>query len=63
MSFVVALNAFPDAPAFDEAELRQALDIDDGVALLTCDARDRASVRQVLIALVEHVLVRRRAIR
>jgi signal recognition particle receptor subunit beta len=59
VAFAVALNAFPGAPSFAEPELRQALDVDAGVPVLTCDARDRASVRQVLITLVEHVLARR----
>ncbi|ROO63055.1 hypothetical protein EDC02_5066 [Micromonospora sp. Llam0] len=61
VAFVVAVNTFPDARVFAEAELRQALGIDARTLLLTCDARDRADARAVLIALVEHVLTRRRS--
>ncbi|MGL4743879.1 MAG: GTP-binding protein [Dermatophilaceae bacterium] len=59
VAFMVALNTFPDSREFAEPELRQALDVDASVPVLTCDARDRASVRQVLVTLVEHVLTLR----
>ncbi|HEY3883344.1 MAG TPA: ATP/GTP-binding protein [Trebonia sp.] len=51
--FLVAINCFDDAPRYDLAELRLALDLDDGVPIVLCDARDRVSVRETLIALVE----------
>jgi signal recognition particle receptor subunit beta len=54
--FVVAVNCFDDAPQFASADVRAALDLDPGVPLVFCDARDRDSVKNVLIALVEHVL-------
>jgi signal recognition particle receptor subunit beta len=54
--FVVAVNCFDDAPQFAAADVRAALDLDPGVPLVFCDARDRESVKNVLITLVEHVL-------
>jgi hypothetical protein len=32
------------------------LDLEPGLPILRCDARSRSSAKQVLIALVEHVL-------
>ncbi len=61
LPYVVALNRFPDLPAYAEAELRQALSIPDGVPLVSCDARDRADVQATLIDLVTHVLALRAA--
>ncbi|HEX5598421.1 MAG TPA: ATP/GTP-binding protein [Micromonosporaceae bacterium] len=61
LPYLVAVNQFPDAPVFAEAELRQALRIPDSFPLLTCDARDRDQVRETLVVLVEHVLALRRA--
>lgn len=60
LPYVVALNLFTGAPRYDLAEVREALRVPWQVPLLTCDARDRAQVRQTLIALVEHVLDLRR---
>ncbi|MBB6119555.1 GTP-binding protein [Nocardiopsis algeriensis] len=52
--FVVAHNDFGEAD-HDLEQVRAALDLDPAVPLLRCDARDRASAKKVLIALVEHV--------
>ena len=51
--FLVAVNCFDDAPSYDPQEIRQALDLEDHVPLVLCDARDTASVKQTLIRLVE----------
>jgi len=61
LPFVVAINCFDDAPDYDPDEIRQALDLDPGVPTVMCDARDVASVKQVLITLVENVAARRTA--
>ncbi len=61
LPFVVAVNCFDGAPAYDPEDVRIALDIDPGVPALLCDARDPASVKQVLVTLVEHVLATRHA--
>ena len=54
--FVVAINCFDDSPQYDPRDVRIALDLDPSVPAVLCDARQRDSVRQVLITLVEHVL-------
>src|ERR1700727_4015355 len=56
--FVVAVNCFDDAPHYDTDDVRIALDLDPGTPVLLCDARDRESVKDVLITLVRHVLTR-----
>ena len=54
--FVVAVNQFDDAPHHDRADVRYALNVADGVPMVRCDARDRESVKEVLVALLETVL-------
>src|ERR1700735_515037 len=56
--FVVAVNCFDGAPHYDTDDVRIALDLDPGTPVLLCDARDRESVKDVLITLVRHVLTR-----
>ena len=56
--FVVAVNCFDDAPDFDPDDVRIALDLDPGDPVVLCDARDKESVKKVLITLVGHVLTR-----
>ncbi|MER7362726.1 GTP-binding protein [Nonomuraea wenchangensis] len=53
--YAVAVNHFPDSPDYPDEALRQALDLDPRTPLLVCDARDPASARASLIALVEHI--------
>jgi uncharacterized protein len=53
LPFLVAVNCFDDAPRYDLAQIRLALDLDEEVPLVLCDARDHASVRETLICLVE----------
>ncbi|MDQ1031487.1 signal recognition particle receptor subunit beta [Streptomyces umbrinus] len=55
--FVVAVNEFEDDPErYPADEIRHALRLDDGVPVLTCDARRDRSAARVLIALVDHAL-------
>ncbi|MFG2330893.1 ATP/GTP-binding protein [Streptomyces sp. NPDC048604] len=53
--FVVAVNAFPEAPQYAVEELRSALALSDTVPLVTCDARDRASCRDTLLSLMVYL--------
>lgn len=55
--FTVAVNCFEGARRFPAETVRGALDLDPEVELLMCDARDRESVKNVLVAVVEHALV------
>ncbi|WP_338899203.1 ATP/GTP-binding protein [Streptomyces sp. TG1A-60] len=50
--FVVAVNDFPDAPGYEIEELRQALDLAEEIPIIRCDARRRASSRDVLMTLM-----------
>ncbi|MFE9249530.1 ATP/GTP-binding protein [Streptomyces sp. NPDC007088] len=52
--FVVAVNCFEGADRHPAATVREALDLDPDVPVLLCDARERASAKTVLIAVVEH---------
>ncbi|MFJ9848522.1 GTP-binding protein [Streptomyces sp. NPDC101150] len=53
--FVIAVNAFPDASSYPTEELRSALDLPDQVPIVVCDARQRASSRDVLITLMRYL--------
>ncbi|MGC9539497.1 GTP-binding protein [Streptomyces sp. UG1] len=53
--FVVALNVFPDSKDYPVEEIRDALDISEHIPVVACDARDRASSRDVLVALIRHL--------
>jgi signal recognition particle receptor subunit beta len=57
--FLLAVNTFDDAPHFDLTEVREALGVSPFVPVLECDARDRESVKQILLTLVEQVLAHR----
>jgi signal recognition particle receptor subunit beta len=52
--FIVACNDF-GGPRHSPEAVREALDLDPRVPLVSCDARSRESSKQVLIALVEHL--------
>jgi len=54
--FVVAVNCFDGAPRYEPDDIQTALDLDPGVPVLLCDARQRDSVKKVLVGLVLHVL-------
>jgi signal recognition particle receptor subunit beta len=49
--FIVAVNSFPGGPRYPMADLRTALDLADGIPIVECDARRRASSRDVLMTL------------
>ncbi|MER7165163.1 ATP/GTP-binding protein [Micromonospora sp. NPDC000207] len=52
--FLVAVNCFEGARRFELDEVKAALNLDPEVPVLLCDARQRSSGKQVLIALLEH---------
>jgi len=54
--FIVALNVFDGSRRYSTEDVRVALDLDPGLPIVLCDARSRESAKEVLIALVEHVL-------
>ncbi len=54
--FVVAVNCFEGARQYQPEDVRIALDLDEHVPVVLCDARQRRSSRDALIKLVEHVM-------
>jgi uncharacterized protein len=62
LPYLVAINCFDGVQYHEATDVREALAISPEVPVLSCDARIRESTKQILIALVEHVLsLRRRA--
>ena len=56
MPFIVAVNCFDGAPRFDPDDIRIALSLSPGIPIVLCDARDRDSVKHVLVSLVRYVM-------
>ncbi|MFD0682976.1 GTP-binding protein [Actinomadura fibrosa] len=56
LPFVVAVNCFDGADRHRPEDIAIALDLDPGVPVLLCDVRRRESSKEVLVALIEHVL-------
>ncbi|GAA3821942.1 MULTISPECIES: GTP-binding protein [Amycolatopsis] len=56
LPFVVGVNCFDNAYRYGTEEVRAALELDDTVPILLCDARDRESTKQVLVILMQHVM-------
>ena len=54
--FLVAVNCFDGAPEYEPDEVRAALDLDDTPPVVLCDARQRESVKNVLVTLVKHAI-------
>ncbi|SCG53570.1 GTP-binding protein [Micromonospora halophytica] len=59
--FVVAVNCFEGARRYRLDEVQAALNLDPGVPVVLCDARQRQSSRDVLITLLEHAMKSREA--
>src|SRR5580693_9176282 len=55
-AFIVAVNCFDDAPRFEADDIRIALTLQPGVPVVMCDARERDSVKKVLVSLVRYVM-------
>lgn len=56
MPFLIAINEFDDAPTHPPYEVRKALALNDGIPIMTVDARDRHSSTAALIAVTEYAL-------
>jgi uncharacterized protein len=56
MPFVIAVNCFDGAPRFEPDDIRIALSLAPEVPIVLCDARERESVKKVLVSLVRHVM-------
>jgi hypothetical protein len=60
LPFVVAVNQFHGRMAHDIPSIRWALAVDDDVPLTTFDARDKLSVRDALLVVLDQALTRAR---
>ncbi|MER5356379.1 MULTISPECIES: ATP/GTP-binding protein [unclassified Kitasatospora] len=58
LDYAIAVNRFDGTPVYQEAALREALDLLDDTPVVTCDARDEKSSAEALIRLVRHLLDR-----
>jgi len=58
LDYAVAVNHFSDAPVYDLEVLRSKLDLADETPMVVCDARDRGSSLDALIALSAHLVSR-----
>jgi uncharacterized protein len=58
MPFIVAVNCFDESRRYPIQTVRTALNLTPDVPLMFCDARQRESSRDVLVALVEHAAAR-----
>ena len=56
IQFIIALNCFDGARRYNVEDVRMALDLEPSLPIVLCDARSKESAKEVLIALVEHVL-------
>ncbi|WP_326719283.1 MULTISPECIES: ATP/GTP-binding protein [unclassified Streptomyces] len=55
--FVVGVNGFHGKHPYDPEQIRDSLALPEGTPVLLCDARDRESCRDVLIALIDQLIV------
>ncbi|MFI1727794.1 GTP-binding protein [Streptomyces acidicola] len=54
--FVIGVNGFYGEHPYDPEEIRESLALPEGAQVLLCDARDRGSCRDVLIALIDQLI-------
>ena len=59
--FVVGVNGFHGEHPYPPEEIRDALALPDHVQILLCDARERGSCRDVLIALLDQLIAAQQA--
>jgi signal recognition particle receptor subunit beta len=57
--FIIAVNCFDGAPQFEAEDIRIVLTLNPEVPVILCDARERESVKEVLICLARYVMARR----
>ena len=56
--FVIAVNCFDGAEQFKPEDIRIVLSLAPDVPVVLCDARQRESVKQVLVSLVRYVMTK-----
>ncbi len=58
LPFVVGVNCFDGILRHSIDDVREALQINQAVPIITCDARNRDSTKSALISVVEHTMSR-----
>jgi signal recognition particle receptor subunit beta len=58
LAFVVAVNCFEGLVEHRLEDVREALDLSEEVPIVLCDARNRQSVKLVLLEVTQHALLR-----
>lgn len=58
LPYVVGVNCFDGVLGHSVEDVREALAIEPAVPIIPCDARERGSTKNILIALVEHAMRR-----
>jgi uncharacterized protein len=61
LPFVVAVNQFDGRPNLDTQQVRAATDVDPDVPVVTVDARDRESMKALVLTLLDVLLQRARS--
>ncbi|HEY0636963.1 MAG TPA: ATP/GTP-binding protein [Pseudonocardiaceae bacterium] len=56
LPFVIGVNCFNGLLLHHVEDIREAMELDPAVPIVTCDARERVSTKQTLITLVEHAI-------
>src|SRR3984957_18076820 len=59
--FIIAVNCFDGAEQFRPEDIRIVLSLGPDVPVVLCDARQRESVKQVLMSLVRYVMTKEQA--
>jgi signal recognition particle receptor subunit beta len=59
--FVIGVNIFDGAPRYPINEIREALGVADDTPIVDCDARNKDSVKMVLLTLLESLVAKAQA--
>jgi uncharacterized protein len=58
LPFIVGVNCFNGLLLHHVEDIREAMELESTIPIVTCDARERLSTKQTLITLVEHAMKR-----
>ena len=58
LPFIVGVNCFNGLLLHHVEDIREAMELEASIPIVTCDARERLSTKQTLITLVEHAMKR-----
>jgi signal recognition particle receptor subunit beta len=59
--FVIGVNVFDGAPRYPTPEIREALGVSQDTPIVDCDARNKDSVKMVLLTLLESLVAKAQA--